>query len=75
MLDTRIDRGLQALALQLGLSDVNSDDTFALLQALAKHCGHAMAADGSLLEHTRVNGSVQANQVTTRFLFCVQPLC
>ena len=72
MLDSRIDRGLQALALQLGLSDVKPNDTFALLLAVAKHCGHALAADGSLLEHTRVNGAVQHNQVSTCCVFYEQ---
>ena len=67
MLDARIDRGLQALVLQLGLSCTKPDDTFALLRAVAKHCGHALAVDGSLLEHAVVDGSSQIGQVPTVF--------
>ena len=67
MLDTRIDQGLQALVLQLGLSCTKPDDTFALLRAVAKHCGHALAVDGSLLEHAVVDGSSQTSQVHTVF--------
>ena len=63
MLDRRIDRGLQALVLQLDLSCTRTDDTFALLRAVANHCGHALAVDGSLLEHAVVDGSSQTGHV------------
>lgn len=48
MQDARVCRGVRSLALQLGITFKASEDTFALLQAIADHCGHSLAADGSV---------------------------
>ena len=64
MQDVRIDRGVQALALRLGITHDKPHDTFALLGAISEHCcGCALAVDVSLSQNEHSNGGTRRKKV------------
>lgn len=64
--DVRVYRGLKSLALHLGVTVKVPDDTFALLQAIASHCGHSLATDGSVLNDQEQQIEVQNGNAEVR---------